>query len=200
MDLNVLALPLVATKKNEHQYFNMFLPQKAHQQLEQSLRTADWSLFKDIRYTYGQEGDVFYIEDLDLSGLDLGDIPSDFLCFKNCNLDNATFEGMQFWPTALWSCSARHLGLENTTGMLFAYRTDLRGAIFDKDTKLYPSQRTDLPSAFEQCQLDDTFKEFVLKQGATLHFPKEMNIPFYAFGVKQKEAEIFYMATDEKAR
>ena len=167
------------------------LPKEIQQDLKRSLTTANWALFKEIRYSFGQEGEVFLIENLDLSGVDLSQLPSDFLCFKNCNLRGASFKGRHFWPTALWSCEASGLNIEGSYGMLFAFQSDLRGVKYNNKTNLFPSDNTDQPSAFEQCKLDEAFEEFARSQGAMMHFPKEKHIPAYAFGVAVRSGKDF---------
>lgn len=144
------------------------LPNRIQQQLEQAIKDQDWQTFLKIRYSYGQEGSVFLIENIDLQYAQLGHIPSDLLCFKNCNLENASFQGKQFWPTSLWDCSARNLDLRHTHGMLFALNTDLRGAKFDQSTELFPSWHTVTPSSFKNCQLDESFLAFLIEQGCRL--------------------------------
>lgn len=152
------------------------------QKLYQALRTQDWDSFRYIRYTFSQEGSIFYIKDLDLSDTQLGDIPSSFLCFYNCNLTNASFRGKKFFPVSLWKCDARNLDLHESYGMFFAFQSNLKGVQFDHSTNLFPPT-TNLPSAFEQCELDTEFQAFIKGHGATLHFPPQKQIPLYAYGV-----------------
>src|SRR5690606_3737087 len=102
---------------------------KAYEDIEKALHTADWNLFREVRYSTTPEGSVFYIQNLDLSDFDLRGIPSQFLCFYNCNLENATLRGSHFFPFALWKCNAKGLDISDTIGMLFAFQSDLCGII-----------------------------------------------------------------------
>lgn len=155
------------------------------EQLSTLTKNSSWDEFTVLRNSEGDPGYPCYIDDLDLAQRHLGLIPTDFLVFRNCKLVESVFSGKQFFPLSLWSCNATAVDLRNTNGMLFAYDTDLRGAIFDDTTVLF-NENTDLPSAFKDCLMDDEFADFLIKQGALLDFPAELNIEAYVFGVDEQ--------------
>lgn len=113
-------------------------------------------------------------------------MPTEFICFKNCNLSGARFSGKRFFPQSFWDCDARRIDLRNASGMLFAYNTDFRGALFNRATKLVASS-SDTLSAFKNCVFDDDFKDFLNKQGVLFDFPNEYNIETYGFGAAKSQ-------------
>ncbi len=154
-------------------------------EIAQAILQAEWSDL--VRYRYdGDPGDVCLVENLDLAGRRLGEMPTEFICFKNCNLASASFSGKRFYPQSFWGCDACRIDLRNTSGMLFAYNTDFRGALFDAATRLVvPS--SDLPSAFKNCVFNEDFKDFLNKQGVLFDFPNEYNIETYGFGATKSQ-------------
>lgn len=155
--------------------------------LHDAILSGDWDTLIQLRYDEGDPGRVCYIEDLDLSGRRLGNIPTEFLCFKDCNLSGASFRGKHFFPVSFWNCKAREIDLRNTSGMLFAYGCDIRDALFDNTTQLVV-KNSDLPSAFKNCQMDKDFKHFLEKQGAFFDFPEQKHISQYAFGITKLQS------------
>jgi hypothetical protein len=150
------------------------------EKLASAIQGARWDELSTLRLYEGNPGDVCYVDKLDLSARKLGDMPTDFLCLRACSLVNASLAGKHFFPLSLWSCDARNIDLRHTSGMLFAYDTDLRGVQFDATTRLVVDN-SDLPSAFKDCLMDDDFREFLLAQGVLLDFPLERSIENYAF-------------------
>jgi hypothetical protein len=151
------------------------------EQLREAVLSKDWPALSHLRYTEGDPGAACVIESLDVSGFNLSGMPTDFICFKNCKMNGASLSGVHFFPFSLWACDAQGLDLRNTSGMLFAFETDLRGALFDDTTRLVV-KNSDLPSAFKDCKMDDDFRDFLVAQGALLDFPAGRSIESYAFG------------------
>jgi len=151
--------------------------------LREAVLGRDWPTFSRFRYLIGDLGAVCIIESLNLEGYALGDMPTDFLCFKHCKMKNVSFNGKRFFPMSLWNCNAQNIDLRNTNGMLFALNSDLRGAKFDETTQLVVNN-SDVPSAFKNCKLDDEFRKFLTAQGVIFDFPSHYSIESYAFGEK----------------
>ena len=147
--------------------------------IEQALKTADWESFNRLRYAEYSEGDIFPIENLQLVGTDLRGLPTQFICFKNCNLQKVNFAGSRFFPCAFLSCDLREADLRGASGMMFCDDCDLRGVTFDQTTNLFDREHSDAPSAFKDCRMDNNFEQFAVKQGAEFEIgPK---IFYYAF-------------------
>jgi hypothetical protein len=164
-------------------YENHNLNNSIRNEAKIAVQKSDWDEFSRLRYFEGDVGCVCYIEDLDLSNRNLGDIPGDFLCFKNCNLDNASFSGKHFFPLSIWDCSAKGLDLRDSGGMLFVFESDLTNSKFDESTQLVVGN-TSIKSCFVKCKLDKDFKEFLKSKDVNFIFPKNQGIEYMGFGVK----------------
>lgn len=159
------------------------LNNEINHRLTVAVQHGDWDVFSSLRAREGDPGYLYVIDNLNLSSRDLSEMPVNFVCFKNSNLTGSSLANSYFHPTALWRCNVQNIDLRGSGGMLFAYNCDLRGVLFDADTFLGASETHDIPSAFKDCLMDDSFKEFLVRQGVLFDFPLEMNIEQYAFGM-----------------
>jgi uncharacterized protein YjbI with pentapeptide repeats len=152
---------------------DFWIERQSHPELTTALRAANWKEFNRIRIVeLSFEGHWFRIFDEDFSGLKLQDMPANFLSFHNCNFQEADLSNTRFFPASFRGCDMRGVNLSNSECVAYFWHCDLRGAIFSDKTDLFPRRQTEQPSELEECQLDDSFKDHLVKQGVSFTLGK----------------------------
>ncbi len=141
------------------------------------VKKEDWNKFNFLRFSVSNEGDFFVINDWNLSGFNLSDMPMNFLVFKNCNFEGASFVGSHFFPTSFKGCNFDEADFSGASGIAYFYECSFLKVKYSSSTKFVP-ENSDLPSEFVDCKLDSDFYDFVNSQGVSFGLGAQSALSF----------------------
>lgn len=130
------------------------------QRLISAIFDDDRDAFIAAKYSFYGEADVIRIEGQDFSGINLTDLPLDFVIFAHCVLRDCKISGL---PIGLEKCDARDLDLRGQKVVLIAEDTDLSGCLFNQETILGEGPGIN-QSAFSRCKVGSDFKKHFSSQ------------------------------------
>ena len=132
-----------------------------------AIRANDLPAYQRERYPVIPDGEIVRFVGEDFSDVDFDQFVMGFFMFENCNLDNAKHIYGQ--PIYFTNSSVQNVDFRSVKAIIEAEGCDFRGMKYDEETQfVYGSSISAARSRFVNCRLDDTAREFLMRQGVEI--------------------------------